>query len=173
MQTRWLNFGIGLLVMMLGFVTSVNAASDQYVNYLKSVENGTKEGYKGGKWYVHTVLGVPHIGYGHKLGKGEKYPDGLSDEQVEALLMKDIEGAAIQCSKEIPNWAKLSTHQQEMLMDFAFNLGTTTTFPKFVLAVVNNDKPSMEKEYKRYVIINGERIELKSRNKAYHSLFME
>ncbi len=44
---------------------------------------------------------------------------------------------------------KLNQKQEEMLTEFAFNLGGLDKFPKFVDAVLRNNWDIVKKEYKR------------------------
>ncbi len=62
----------------------------------------------------------------------------------------------------------MSLKQEEMLTEFAFNLGGLSKFPKFVDSVLRNDLNTMNKEYKRYV---GNK-ELTGRNTAFYSRYL-
>jgi hypothetical protein len=66
-------------------------------NVIKAFENSKnnpKGGYnKGaGKWFPHRSLegGADTIAYGHKIKKGEDFSKGITDNEAERLLEKDI-----------------------------------------------------------------------------------
>ena len=61
-----------------------------------------------------------------------------------------------------------------MLLDIQFNVkGGVDSFPKFTEAVLDNDKDTMQKEYKRYFQNQqGEYVEL-ARNKQFSSFFFD
>ena len=137
--------------------------SDQFIEYLKYVENGSKVGWDEDQqlWFPHASPegGNDTIAYGHKLRDAEvdQANKGLTDNEVEELLVEDIEyatdGARTILSTHFnEDFDSLSQNSQEMLIDFAYNLGSygLKSFPKFVGAVCNNDIDTMCAEYKRY-----------------------
>jgi GH24 family phage-related lysozyme (muramidase) len=63
----------------------------------------------------------------------------------------------------------LNKKQEEMLIDFAFNLGTLKKFPKFVRAVLDNDSIGMKREFKR----SSNHTELTGRNQAFEKRFLK
>jgi GH24 family phage-related lysozyme (muramidase) len=156
--------------------------SSQFLNYIKQVENGSRMGYRRqfSKWFPHPSPegGRPTIAYGHKLKPGESFSNGITQAQAEALLIKDLTEAWYRAdtwlqTKHQVRMDQLSQRQQEMLVDYAFNLGSLGGFPKFVRAVLKNDLHTMRQEYKRtYVTGAGERRELLGRNKAFYSTFL-
>lgn len=70
--------------------------------------------------YLDTS-GQPTIGYGHKLLRGESYPDGVDKSQAEKLLDADAGAAclAVEHLVRVP----LTQGQFDALVDFCFNLG--------------------------------------------------
>ena len=64
-------------------------------------------------------LGKPCIGYGHDLLSGESFPNGITQPEAEALLVKDV-------AKLYPIIGKLvlTQNQFDSLADFGFNLGS-------------------------------------------------
>ena len=160
--------------------------SDSFIDYLKKVENGGKVGWNedDSLWFPHPSPegGNDTIGYGHKLLDIEvdQANKGLTDEEVEELLVEDLYEAARDSENILKeyfdaNYDELSTNSQEMLVDFAFNLGGhgLRKFPKFVNAIIDDEMDIMRKEYKRYYTAgSGERKELKQRNDEFYTLFL-
>jgi GH24 family phage-related lysozyme (muramidase) len=142
------------------------SSNTSFTDYLKYVENGNKVGYDVKKklWFPHKSVegGSDTIAYGHKIQSGEDFSGGLTDSQAEDLLKKDIEKAKIQINKELKG-TKLTPKQEEMFIDFVFNMGTLKKFPKFVQATLKNDESGINTEYKRFA--GGK--ELKGRNMAF------
>ena len=66
----------------------------------------------------------------------------------------------------------LSRKQQEMLTEYAFNLGSLRGFPKFTKAVVEEDWATARNEYKRTYKANGKRYEL-ARNKFFYDRYLK
>ena len=118
-----------------------------FINYIKFVENETKVGYDKNKklWFPHKSVegGLPTIGYGHKIKSNHEYTtikNGISDRDVENFLKSDLTIANKRVNEYIKNKYKvdivLTQKQNEMLTDFAFNLGGLEKFPKFVDSVL-------------------------------------
>lgn len=61
------------------------------------------------------------IGYGHRLQPGESIPNGITQQQAEQYLAKDVSAAeaAVLRLVQVP----LTAHQFDALVDFVFNLG--------------------------------------------------
>ena len=158
-----------------------NKFSNKLINYIKHVENGNKSGYKNGKWYPIPSIegGTPTIAYGHKItGRGSNYANGLTDHEANELLNRDLESAKQIVYHDIHHMFKvklptLDADKEEMLIDFAYNLGTLDKFPKFVRAVLTNDWKTAAKEYKRTATEkNGNKIDL-GRNKVFFDVFLK
>lgn len=147
--------------------------TDDFVNYLKTVENSIKKGFYNGIWKPVRAPENPKsldIGYGHKIKKGENFSKGITDAQAVALLKKDIEEAKGKVErylrqKNLPT--NLNQQQWEMLIDYAFNLGSLDKFPSMTKAVVYGDLASAKKEYKRFATIDGAKRELGRNNDFY------
>lgn len=163
-------------------IQSTNHFSTNFVNYIKKVENAERIGFKSGKWYPHQSPegGLPTIGYGHKLKKDEieKLNYGISDSFAEKLLRDDLDKAKDIVYSDIKSMSGAIIHldpiQEEMLTDFAFNLGTIKGFPKFVRAVLDKDWDTARKEYKRtYKDSSGNRRELEQRNKIFFDRYLK
>ena len=150
---------------------SVQKSSGSFTDYIKKVENQGKVGYDVQKklWFPHKSFegGSDTIGYGHKIQKGEDFSKGITDAQAEELLKKDLAKAKDQVHKELGG-IKLTPKQEEMFIDFVFNMGTLKKFPKFTEFALKNDLGGMRDQYKRYA--GGK--ELKGRNNEFLKRFL-
>ncbi len=158
---------------------STNIFSSDFLNYMKSVENGIKKGFdsRTNLWYPHKSIegGIPTIAYGHKIKSKHELKalkKGISDEDALRLLHQDLSVA----NKHVHEYIKkvynvnlmLNEKQEQMLTDFAYNVGLDK-FPKFVDAVVREDWNKMKQEYKRYS--SGK--ELTDRNQRFFNTFLK
>lgn len=150
---------------------SVQKSIGSFIDYIKRVENQGKAGYNAEKklWFPHKSFegGSDTIGYGHKIQKGEDFSKGITDAQAESLLKTDLAKAKQQVYKELGG-VKLTPQQEEMFIDFVFNMGTLKKFPKFTQSVLKNDLEGMKAQYKRYA--GGK--ELKGRNSEFLKRFL-
>ena len=169
--------------------------SSEFIQYIKHSENGISAGYdkSRNKWYPHKSPegGTDTIGYGHKLTRSDqssgKYRNGLSTKEIHSLLISDLKIAENRVKKDIAwisakkgttnyklvsdkSFDDLSSTQKQMLIDFAFNLGSLRSFPTFLTAVLNDDIDMMKKQYKRYY---GKGKELTQRNTDFYNLFLK
>lgn len=152
--------------------------SSDFINYIKFIENGGHVGFNKNKklWFPYKDPTGWHIGYGHKIINDAELNNlnkGVNDAVINKLLTSDL----IKANKIVNDYIKtkykvnlqLQPKQREMLIDFAFNLGTLHTFPKFVDAVLKNDTTIINKEYKRHAA--GK--EIKGRNDAFYNRFLK
>jgi GH24 family phage-related lysozyme (muramidase) len=150
---------------------SVQKSVGSFMDYIKKVENQGKVGYNSEKklWFPHKSFegGSDTIGYGHKIQKGEDFSKGITDAQAESLLKTDLSKAKQQVYKELGS-IKLTPQQEEMFVDFVFNMGTLKKFPKFTEFALKNDLEGMKSQYKRYA--GGK--ELKGRNSEFLKRFL-
>lgn len=79
----------------------------------------TSEGFR--STVYRDAVGLPTIGYGHRLLPGEVFAGGITQEAAQSLLAKDVARAeaAVQRLVKVP----LSQNQFDALVDFVFNLG--------------------------------------------------
>ncbi len=162
-------------------VQATNEFSPDFIGYMKSVENAAKQGYQKNKWYPHISPegGNQTIAYGHKLKDNEvtQYANGISDSEAERLLKTDLELARKTAYANIKAMFNvqllLDKSQEEMLVDYVFNLGSLKQFPKFTRAVLNKDWKTAAKEYKRtFKSKSGDRLEL-ARNKIFFDRYLK
>lgn len=153
--------------------------SNDFVNYIKVVENGIKSGWESkfeDKWSPHASPegGSDTIAYGHKIKPGEDFSKGLTEKEATTLLMSDLQTAVKGVKSEIGEdvFNKLDLRRQEMLIDFYFNLGTLSGFPKFVKAVIANDEKVMRAEYvRKYKDSSGKWKPIADRNNRFASRY--
>lgn len=156
-------------------VQSTNSFSKEFVDYIRGVENLGKTGFKNGKWYPYPDAGGYSVGYGHHIkDKGElkRLRNGLSDSAVERALLSDLAIAKRRVYSDIKDMfgvqVPLDTKQEEILVDYAYNLGTLKDFSKFVRAVLTKDWATAAKEHKRFY----QHQEL-GRNKAFFDRYLK
>jgi lysozyme len=65
--------------------------------------------------------GKQAIGYGHDLLPGESYPEGITQEQAEALLFHDLVPVQTALASLVP--PDCTQNQWDALCDFGYNLG--------------------------------------------------
>lgn len=72
------------------------------------------------KTYLDTA-GLPTIGVGHLLGAFESYPNGITEEKANSLLIEDLATAenAVNANVKVP----VSQNQFDSLVSFVFNIG--------------------------------------------------
>jgi GH24 family phage-related lysozyme (muramidase) len=150
--------------------------SPDFVEYMRTVENSIGAGFNKQErlWYPYKDPSGWHIAYGHKLKVNEiiHYRHGISQEAAEKLLAQDLQIAKRRVHNYIKETYKvdilLTKKQEEMLIDFAFNLGGLEKFPKFVDAVLRNRTDIIKREYIR----NFAGKELTGRNEAFFNRFL-
>jgi len=153
--------------------------------FIKAVENPAQVGKKGDVWFPHDSPegGLPTLGYGHKLTLEENEDQlvycinilhGCSDEEIDEILEEDIKAASSVAEKCVPEFNTLSETKQDMLIEFAFNLGYgLKQFKKFIKALIDDDWDTVKKEYKRfYRTPDGQLQEVKHRNEEFCKYFL-
>lgn len=157
------------------------AISPQFLTYVKRVENPAKKGFNAQRklWFpCADPAGGQTIGYGHRVQNEErgKFNRGLTDAQVEQLLVADLEAARLNVHRYIKSrygvTLTLTPKQEQMLIDYAFNSGGLEKFPKMADAILRGDRTRMRGEYKRYATVDGSKRELSDRNAQFASTFM-
>ena len=124
----------------------------------------------------NDVAGFPTIAYGHKLGKGESYPNGISPAQGDVLLASDVATAEVAVERLVT--VPLAQGQFDALVDFVFNLGSSRLASSTLLEDLNAGRYSAACEQLLiwdHGMVNGaEQIVtgLKSRRQAEYNLWM-
>lgn len=79
--------------------------------------------FEGFAAHVYNDVGHQAVGYGHDLQPGEEYPNGISQDEADLLLRKDLasryEPTVSAC---VP--PECTQNQYDSLCSFAYNLGT-------------------------------------------------
>ena len=162
-------------------IRHANTFSPKFVDYIKAVENSQKAGFKGNKWYPYKSPegGTPTIAFGHKISKNEleSFSKGISNSEAVRLLSDDLFIAKKKVYSDIKSMfgvqIPLEDYQEEMLTDYAFNLGTLKTFPKFVRAVLIKDWDTAKKEYVRVYKDKGGKTHTLDRNKIFFDTYLK
>ena len=101
-------------------------------------EEGLKliESFEGFRPQVYNDLaGHPTIGYGHKLLPSESYPSGITQDEAQTLLERDVQWA----EKIVNSLVKVPITQGmfDALVSFTYNLGGGTLAKSSVLTHLN------------------------------------
>jgi lysozyme len=91
------------------------------------------EGFRA-KVYL-DVVGIPTIGYGHRLLHGQSFPTGI-DEEFGATILADDVHEAEQSVKRLVR-VSLTQGQFDALVDFVFNLGAVRLGASTLLIELN------------------------------------
>lgn len=159
----------------------------QFLEALKKVENAPKIGYdiSMDAWQPHASLegGTDTIGYGHKLRPSEHdkrkvmirglYHDfPVADSAISELFLEDVEFFEKLVQEEWKenkpesaySWMFMEPKYRAVLVNVAFNVGTTTAFKKLYKAIETRDNESVRREMvTSYKNPQGHRIKLTKR----------
>ena len=181
-------------VLMSRQAQVVDPVDDRFTNYIERVE-----GFKTGKGktpfrYPSPEGGLDTVGLGHKLTQDEIDSnsvygfdlDTLTKEQSKEIFRQDLIKYEKMLKSDLKtNYKKyemkqpidydtLNRKQQEMLLDFTFNLGSLKSFPKFTEAGLKGDMATARKEYKRYFEDDkGQVKEVKNRNEQFFETYLK
>ena len=162
--------------------------SDRFINYVTSVEGLRQDKNKTPFRYASPEGGRDTIGYGHKLTDAEEKSgmvhgyslNTLTQDQIVDILQKDLVNTRSHLDSDLKkkhnvSFYDLSPRQQEMLMDYQFNLkGGIGSFPNFTKAVINRDWDTASKEYKRYYKKpKTGNVELTRRNEFFYDTYLK
>jgi GH24 family phage-related lysozyme (muramidase) len=87
-------------------------------------------------WTYKDSLGYPTIGYGHLVLKSEDFKDGLTEQQADELLSRDIliaKSEVLKLKLNLP--AESNWNDFIVLMVFQLGLTKTLGFKKFLAAL--------------------------------------
>ena len=133
------------------------------LRFLQSNEGFSATVYK-------DVAGVQTIGIGHKLLPGESFPDGITQDQAQTMLIHDL--TFVQNALTVLAPASCTQNQWDALCDFGFNLGVGAL--KTLLAHGWDQVPTQMLRW-RFARLNGVETEvpaLKTRREDEISLFI-
>lgn len=84
------------------------------------------------------IAGFRTIGFGHRLTPGEVYPNGITKQQGEDILSRDL--AIVEAAVERLVKVSLTQGQFDALADFVFNLGAGRLASSTLLECLNAGK---------------------------------
>ncbi len=120
------------------------------------------------------AAGLPTIGYGHLIRKGEHkmFENGISREAGEALLIKDVQAAerAVLRLIDVP----LTDGQFDALVSFTFNVGSGALQRSTLRRKVNREEHNeVPREFLRWVWAGGRKLKgLVRRRQEESTLYM-
>lgn len=94
------------------------------------------------------VAGKPTIGIGHLIRKGEDFSAGITEEEAEAILQRDLISARTSVCTLIK--VTLSDNQFAALVDFTFNLGGAHLQSSTLRRKINRGETDVRKEFMRW-----------------------
>ena len=127
----------------------MNKITNQGKQLIKDFEGFRKQIY-------HCLNGLPTIGYGHVLLRGESkwYSHGISIEEAEKLLRQDIKIVENCIGKVLK--VPVNENQFDALVSLVFNIGCTAFKNSTMLRKLNNlDYDGAAREFSRWVHVNG------------------
>lgn len=151
--------------------------SRDFLDYIMVCENGIRKGWYGyqQKWFPYDDGSGLHIAYGHKIKKGENFTDGITEQQAQSILRSDLreayEKARVYFEHRGFCITDFSERQVEIVLDFTFN-GCLYSHPKMMNAVATSDFATQRKEYKRYAVLHGKRVEIRDRNTRFFNRYL-
>lgn len=136
------------------------------LNLIKEFEGLSLTEYK-------DVVGYRTIGYGHLLRASEGYPRGITEEDAENILKKDLGNAEWAIGQFIT--VPLNDNQFDALASFTFNLGGESLRSSTLRKKLNSgDYPGAADEFKKWVNAGGVPVEgLKKRREKERELFLK
>lgn len=149
------------------------------IDFIKSVE--------GVKNFVYAdSAGLPTIGVGHLLtqdeltsgkihidGKAYKYHEGLPDDVIDRLLLRDLHIAELVVNSNVK--VKLTQNQYNALVSFVFNVGVGAFRNSTLLKLLNaGEYHSVPTQMRRWILSAGRQIQgLKNRRENEIKLWNE
>jgi lysozyme len=98
--------------------------------------------------------GIWTVGYGHVIGRGERFDFPLSTQAAEALLKQDVREAENSVNNLIYN--DLTPSQYDALCSFCFNVGAAALQRSSLRRVVNRgDHAEVPRQLLRWVYAGG------------------
>lgn len=137
----------------------------QAIEFIKKEEGCVLKIYK-------DVAGYPTIGVGHLIKKGEDFSNGLTEEEAEELLRKDLLHTAASIMRLIA--VPLSDNQYSALLSFAFNVGTGALQASTLRSKLNREEyAEAANEFEKWCWAGGKKLKaLYNRRVRERSLFL-
>ena len=116
--------------------------------------------------------GLPTIGYGHLVIKGEKFPEPFLPDQANEQLMKDAKKVA-GVNQHVK--VKLKQSQADPTISFTYNVGVGALAGSTLLKKINSEKHSeVPPEFLKWVKVKGKIIQgLVNRRTAEAELYKQ
>jgi len=124
--------------------------SNKGIDFIKSFEQFSP------KTYI-CAAGIPTIGYGHAIKRGEHF-ESLSQSQAEEVLMHDLYETEKSIFRNII--APLRQNQFDALASFAFNLGGGSLQRSSLRQKINygSDEDEIHNEFTKWVYAGGRKL---------------
>jgi len=89
----------------------------------------------------YDTMGHRTIGYGHKLMRGESYPNGITKNEAMAMLVTDLDAAKSQVASAFPWILRLDDMRLSVIYEMTFQLGIggVKKFKKMLTALREDD----------------------------------
>lgn len=131
----------------------------------------TFEGYS--PYVYKDSAGLPTIGYGHLIVKGDKFNEPLMPEAAHALLVKDTAKAVNGLNKNVN--VKLKQNQADSVISFTYNVGVGALQKSTLLKKINAEKHSeVPQEFLKWIRAAGKIIKgLVNRRTAEAELYKQ
>lgn len=140
--------------------------SDKTILYLKK-----KEGFS--PVWARCPAGILTIGHGHAFKTGDRFPSGISKEEAEILLRKDVSVAEKFANDLEYSW--MNQYQFEALVSLVFNCGRAKflSFKYLPEALQKRNEESIKKNWLDIVHAGGKKLPglVKRRKEEYEHGF--
>jgi len=117
-------------------------------------------------------VGYPTIGVGHLIRKGEDFSNGLTEEEADELLHKDLLYTAASIMRLIA--VPLSDNQYSALLSFTFNCGTGALQASTLRSKLNREEyAGAGDEFEKWCWAGGKKLKaLYNRRERERNLFL-
>lgn len=140
--------------------------SDAGIEFIKDFEKFEAIPYK-------DAVGIPTVGYGHVIRKGEKFLSPLTESEATELMCRDLMDpeACVSAMVEVP----LEQCQFDALCSFAFNVGCERLEGSTLLKMLNaGDYRGAADQFLRWDKAKGKTLRgLTRRRQAERAMFLE
>ena len=141
-------------------------ASNAAVELIKQFEGFVSKSYL-------DLVGIPTIGFGHRVLKGETFPpNGITEDEATTLLQSDLKIVDDALTRLIT--VEISQNQYDAVADFCFNLGQGRLASSTLLRDINNsDFDLAAGEFEKWCFAGGvKNAGLARRRAAEEALFV-
>lgn len=124
-------------------------ATDRGINLIKSFEGFSAITYI-------DAAGIPTIGFGHAIRKGEYFPGGITEEQATEILRRDVRHASNAVTRLIR--VPLTDNQFDVLTSFTYNLGAAALQRSTLRAKINREDYDVASEFPKWCWAGGRKL---------------